>query len=155
MRGKSPKKRQITPDPVYKSDVLARFINKVIWRGKKSTAESAIYDAFEIIKEKTGEDPYDVFLKALKNVKPMVEVKSRRVGGSTYQVPIEIKPIKQEAIAMRWIIQYSRSRKGIPFHQKLAAELLDAYNNTGTSVKKKEDTHKMAEANRAYAHYRF
>lgn len=155
MRGKSPKKRKIAPDPVYKSETLARFINKIIWRGKKSTAERAIYDAFDIIKEKTGEDPYEVFLKALKNVKPMVEVKSRRVGGSTYQVPIEIKPIKQEAITMRWIIQYSRARKGIPFCQKLAAELLDAYNNTGASIKKKEDTHKMAEANRAYAHFRF
>ena len=132
-----------------------RFINKVIWRGKKSVAEKAVYGAFDIIREKTGEEPFEVFEKALKNVKPLLEVKSRRVGGSTYQVPVEVKPDKQEAIAMRWIISYARSRKGMPFKQKLAAELLDAYNNTGASIKKKEDTHKMAEANRAYAHYRW
>ena len=155
MRGRSPKKRITPPDAKYKSKVLQRFINKLMWRGKKSIAESAVYDAFDIIQEKMGEDPFEVFEKALKNVKPMVEVKSRRVGGSTYQVPIEVKTEKQEAIAMRWIISYARARKGIPFCQKLASELMDAFNNTGASIKKKEDTHKMAEANRAYAHFRF
>lgn len=155
MRGRSPKKRITPPDPKYGSEVLQRFINKLMWRGKKSVAEHAVYEAFDIIQEKIGEDPYEVFLKALKNVKPQVEVKSRRVGGSTYQVPIEVKVNKQEAIAMRWIISYARSRKGIPFCQKLASELMDAYNNTGASIKKKEDTYKMAEANRAYAHYRY
>lgn len=155
MRGRSPKKRIISPDPKYGSQVLQRFINKVMWRGKKSVAERALYDAFDIIEKKTGENPLEVFEKALSNVKPMVEVKSRRVGGSTYQVPIEVKAEKKEAIAMRWIINYARSRKGIPFCQKLASELMDAYNNTGLSIKKKEDTHKMAEANRAYAHFRF
>ncbi len=155
MRGRSPKKRIAPPDPKYGSKVLQRFINKLMWRGKKSVAESAVYDAFDIIQEKISEDPFEVFEKALKNVKPMVEVKSRRVGGSTYQVPIEVKAEKQEAIAMRWIINYARARKGMPFCEKLAAELMDAFNNTGSSIKKKEDTHKMAEANRAYAHYRF
>lgn len=155
MRGRSPKKRITPPDPKFGSEVLQRFINKLMWRGKKSVAERAVYDAFDMIQEKIGEEPLDVFLKALKNVKPQVEVKSRRVGGSTYQVPIEVKANKQEAIAMRWIINYARSRKGIPFSQKLAIELMDAYNNTGASIKKKMDTYKMAEANRAYAHYRY
>lgn len=155
MRGRSPKKRIISADPVYKSVVLQRFMNKLLWRGKKSVAESIVYDAFEIIRKKTDEDPYKVFAKALDNVRPLLEVKSRRVGGSTYQVPVEITPDKAEAIAMRWIIGYARARKGMPMREKLAAELLDAYNNTGAAVKKKEDTHKMAEANRAYAHYRW
>jgi small subunit ribosomal protein S7 len=155
MRGKKPKKRVAPHDPVYKSEVLLRFINKLMWRGKKSIAESIVYDAFEIIQKKTGEEPFKVFQKALENVKPLLEVKSRRVGGSTYQVPVEVSPVKQEAIAMQWIISYARSRKGQPMHEKLASELIDAFNNTGSSIKKKEDTHKMAEANRAYAHYRW
>ena len=155
MRGKTPKKRQVSPDPKYGSEVLSRFIGKLLWRGKRSTAESMVYQALDTLQEKTGEDAYEVFLKALKNVKPIVEVKSRRIGGSTYQVPVEVKPDKQEAIAMRWIISYARARKGMPFTEKLAAELLDAFKNTGSSIKKKEDTHKMAEANRAYSHFRF
>ena len=155
MRGKRAKKRITPPDPLYKSEILQRFINKVVGRGKKSIAEGIIYDSFEIIKKKTGEDPYKVFVKALSNAKPVLEVKSRRVGGSTYQVPVEVKPEKQEAIAMMWIINFARARKGIPFAQKLALELIDAYQNTGSTIKKKEDTHKMAEANRAYAHYRW
>jgi small subunit ribosomal protein S7 len=155
MRGKRIKKRVTTPDSLYQSEVIQRFINKIMGRGKKSTAERVVYDAFEKMKKKTGEDAYKVFMKALSNVKPVLEVKSRRVGGSTYQVPVEVKPDKQEAIAMRWIINYARARKGMPFADKLSSELLDAYNNTGSSIKKKEDTHKMAEANRAYAHYRF
>jgi small subunit ribosomal protein S7 len=155
MRGKRAKKRTIPPDPLYKSEVLQRFINKVVSRGKKSVAEHIVYGAFEIIKKKMGEDPYKVFMKALNNAKPVLEVKSRRVGGSTYQVPVEVKPDKQESIAMQWIISYARARKGMPFSQKLALELMDAYANTGSTIKKKEDTHKMAEANRAYAHYRW
>jgi small subunit ribosomal protein S7 len=154
MRGKKPPKRITVPDSVYRNENVTRFINKLMWRGKKTTAESIFYGAMEIIKDKTGEDGYDVFKRALENVRPHVQVKSRRVGGSTYQVPIDIKPEKQMEHAMRWIIQYSRARKGKPMMEKLAIELMDAASGTGASVKKKDDTHRMAEANRAFAHYR-
>ena len=135
--------------------MASKFINKLMLKGKKSVAERIFYGALEMVQKKTGEEPFDVFKKALENVKPMVEVKSRRMGGSTYQVPIEIPSHKQEEIGMRWVIMFSRKRKGRPMHEKLALELLDAYNNTGASVKKREDTHKMAEANKAFAHYRW
>ncbi len=154
MRGKKPTKRIILPDPVYNDKNTTRFINKLMWRGKKSVAESIFYGAMEIIKEKTGEDGFEVFKKALENARPHVQVKSRRVGGSTYQIPIDIKAQKQMEHAMRWLIQYARSRKGRPMREKLAFELIDAAAGTGQSVKKKDDTHRMAEANRAFAHYR-
>jgi small subunit ribosomal protein S7 len=154
MRGKKPQKRVILPDPVYKDENVTRFINKLMWRGKKSVAESIFYDAMEIIKGKTGEDGFEVFKKGLENARPHVQVKSRRVGGSTYQVPIDIKSHKQMEHAMRWLIQYSRARKGRAMCEKLALELIDAAAGTGQSVKKKDDTHRMAEANRAFAHYR-
>jgi len=154
MRGKRPPRRVIEPDAVHKDQDVTRFINKLMWRGKKTVAEGIFYGALDIIKEKTGEDGIDVFRKALENARPHVMVKSRRVGGSTYQVPIDIKPYKQMEHAMRWLISYSRTRKGKPMCEKLAMELMDAANGTGSSVKKKDDTHRMAEANRAFAHYR-
>jgi small subunit ribosomal protein S7 len=154
MRGKKPPKRETHHDPVYNDADVTRFINKLMWRGKKTVAEDIFYSAMEIIKEKTGEEGIDVFKKALENARPHVQVRSRRVGGSTYQVPIDIKPAKQMEHAMRWIIQYARARKGRPMREKLAFELIDAAAGTGASVKKKDDTHRMAEANRAFAHYR-
>jgi len=154
MRGKRPPRRVIEPDAVHKDQDVTRFINKLMWRGKKTVAEGIFYGALDIIKEKTGEDGIDVFRKALENARPHVMVKSRRVGGSTYQVPIDIKPYKQMEHAMRWLISYSRTRKGKPMCEKLAMELMDAANGTGSSVKKKDDTHRMAEENRAFAHYR-
>jgi len=154
MRGKKPPKRQILPDSIYKLENVTRFINKLMWCGKKTTAERIFYDALELIKEKTGEEGIEVFKKALENARPHVMVKSRRVGGSTYQVPIDIKSSKQMEHAMRWLIQYARARRGRPMHEKLAMEFMDAASGTGSSVKKKDDTHRMAEANRAFAHYR-
>ena len=147
--------RPILPDPSYNSTVVSKFIARMMLDGKKSTATKIVYDAFDVIKEKTDENPLDVFLKALENVKPMVEVKSRRVGGSTYQVPVEIRDSRREALAMRWVITAARSRSGRAMSRALSEELLDAFNNTGTAFKKKEDTHRMAEANKAFAHYRW
>lgn len=135
--------------------MAAQFINKIMWAGKKTLAESIFYTALDIVQKKTGEDAYDVFKKALANIKPLVEVKSRRMGGSTYQVPIDIPSSKQEEIGMRWLVQFARKRRGRPMREKLALEIVDAYNNTGAAVKKKEDTHRMAEANKAFAHYRW
>ncbi|MEJ2663176.1 MAG: 30S ribosomal protein S7 [Spirochaetia bacterium] len=149
------KKRVILKDPIYGSEVISKFIARMMHRGKKNASAGIIYGALDLLKEKTKKDPLEIFLKALGNVKPLVEVKSRRVGGSTYQVPIEIKTDRQEALAMRWIIGYARDRKGKSMSQKLCEELLDAANNQGASIKKKEDTHKMAEANKAFAHYRW
>jgi small subunit ribosomal protein S7 len=154
MRGQKPKKRVPPPDAVYNDLNVTRFVNKLMWRGKKTVAEGIFYGAMEYIKEKTGEEGIDVFKKALENARPHVQVRSRRVGGSTYQVPIDIKPEKQMEHAMRWLIQYARSRKGKPMRIKLAMELIDAAAGTGATVKKKDDTHRMAEANRAFAHYR-
>ena len=154
MRGKKPPKRVTHADPVYNDTNVTRFIHKLMWRGKKTVAEDIFYGALEIIKEKTGEEGIEVFKKALENARPHVQVRSRRVGGSTYQVPIDIKPAKQMEHAMRWLIQYSRARRGRPMREKLAFELIDAAAGTGASVKKKDDTHRMAEANRAFAHYR-
>ena len=148
-------KRQILPDPRFNSKVLARFINKVMLAGKKSTAERITYDALNIVQEKMGRDPMDVFTQALGNAMPLVEVRPRRVGGATYQVPMEVRPDRRQAMAMRWLIQYARKRPGHSMEEKLAAELMDAANNLGATVKKREDTHKLADANKAFAHYRW
>lgn len=148
-------KREIVPDPVYNSKTLAKFINKLMKDGKKSKAEEICYECFSIIKKKTKKNPLDVFLTALENVKPTLEVRSRRVGGATYQVPTEVRPGRGEALAIRWMLQFARSRKGKPMKEKLAEEILLASRGEGLAVKKKIDTHKMAEANRAFAHYRW
>jgi small subunit ribosomal protein S7 len=148
-------KRQILPDPRYSSKVLARFINKVMLAGKKSVAERVTYDALNIVQEKMGRDAMDIFSQALGNAMPMVEVRPRRVGGATYQVPMEVRPDRRQAMAMRWLIQYARKRPGHSMEEKLAGELMDAANNVGATIKKREDTHKMAEANKAFAHYRW
>lgn len=147
--------RDVLPDPRYNSTVVEKFIRRMMLDGKKSTSTKIIYDAMDILGQKTGEKPLDVFLKGLENVKPVVEVKSRRVGGSTYQVPVEVRETRREALAMRWIIQAARNRSGRSMSEKLSAELLDAFNTTGTAFKKKEDTHRMAEANKAFSHYRW
>jgi len=147
--------RKVLPDPKYNSVVVAKFVNRMMWEGKRSVSMRIIHDALEIIQGKIDKDPLEVFLKALENVKPVLEVKSRRVGGATYQVPIEIRDVRREALGMRWIITASRKRSGRGMCERLAAELMDAYNGTGTAFKKKEDTHKMAEANKAFAHYRW
>jgi small subunit ribosomal protein S7 len=153
-KGPAPK-RQILPDPRFNSKVLARFINKVMLRGKKSLAEQICYGALDIVSEKSGRDAMDVFSQALSNAMPLVEVRPRRVGGATYQVPMEVRPDRRQAMAMRWLISFARSRGGRSMEEKLAAELMDAANNQGASIKKREDTHKMAEANKAFAHYRW
>jgi small subunit ribosomal protein S7 len=148
-------KRQILPDPRFSSKVLARFINKVMLAGKKSTAERITYGALDMVGEKLGRDPMDVFTQALGNAMPLVEVRPRRVGGATYQVPMEVRPDRRQAMAMRWLIQFARKRPGHSMEEKLANEIMDAANNVGAAVKKREDTHKMAEANKAFAHYRW
>lgn len=148
-------KREILPDPKYNSKVVSKFMNALMESGKKATAEKICYGAFDIIKTKTGNDPLKVFKQALENVKPVVEVKPRRVGGATYQVPVEIRPQRRMALAFRWLRDYSRGRAEKTMKERLAAELLDAFNNTGTSIKKKEDVHRMADANKAFAHYRW
>ena len=147
--------REIIPDAKYNSKLVSKFVASIMRDGKKSTAESLLYGAFDIISDKTNEDPLKVFEKALENVKPMIEVKSRRVGGSTYQVPTEIRPSRRTALGIRWVIGFARSRGEKGFGAKLAGELMDAANGRGASVKKREDTHKMAEANKAFAHYRW
>ncbi|MBP8628502.1 MAG: 30S ribosomal protein S7 [Negativicutes bacterium] len=148
-------KRDVLPDPVYNSKVLTKFINKVMLSGKKGVAEKVVYDAFENIRAKTGKDPLEVFETALKNVMPVLEVRARRVGGANYQVPVEVRPDRRMTLCIRWIVNYSRLRGEKTMCERLSAELLDAANNTGASIKKKEDTHKMAEANKAFAHYRW
>lgn len=148
-------KREVLPDPVYNSVKVAKLINKVMWDGKKSLAQKICYGAFDIIKEKTGRDPLEVFEEALNNVMPVLEVRPRRVGGATYQVPMEVRPERRLSLGIRWIVEYARQRSGKSMMEKLAAEIIDAANNTGGSVKKKEDTHRMAEANKAFAHYRW
>jgi small subunit ribosomal protein S7 len=153
-KGKVPK-RDVLPDPKYHSKLIAKFVNSVMWDGKKSNAEIILYDALDIVARKGNEDPLKLFEKAVDNVKPVLEVRSRRVGGSTYQVPVEIRPERRQALAIRWLIQYARNRGEKSMREKLAGELLDAAYNKGSSVKKKEDTHKMAEANKAFAHYRW
>jgi small subunit ribosomal protein S7 len=148
-------KREILPDPLYKSLLLAKFMNAIMRKGKRSTAEAIVYRSFDIIREKIKEDPLVVFQKAMSNVKPIVEVKSRRVGGSTYQIPTEVRQERSQALSIRWIITFATGRGEKSMSAKLAGELIDAANNRGASVKKKEDTHKMAEANKAFAHYRW
>ncbi len=148
-------KRKITPDPKFQDRVVAKFINDLMRKGKKSTAEQICYGAFSQVENKLKDDPLKVFKKALDNVKPVVEVKSRRVGGATYQVPVEVRQDRRTALAMRWLIDYSRARGEKTMVEKLAGEIMDAASNRGNAVKKREDTHKMAEANKAFAHYRW
>jgi len=148
-------KRVILPDPKFNDRLLAKFINALMLDGKRSTAEGIVYGALELMAERSGDEPLGVFKKGIDNVRPMVEVKSRRVGGSTYQVPVEVRSDRRNALALRWIITYARSRGEKTMQERLAAELLDAANNRGSAVKKKEDTHRMAEANKAFAHYRW
>ena len=148
-------KREILPDPKFNHPDVAKFINVLMTRGKKSVAESIVYGAFDVIKSKSGKDPIEVFSQAVQNVKPVVEVKSRRVGGATYQVPVEVRQDRRTAMAMRWLIDYSRGRGEKTMTDKLAGEIIDAASNRGNAVKKREDTHKMAEANKAFAHYRW
>lgn len=154
-RRREVEKRRILPDPKFNDRLLAKFMNAVMQDGKKSTGERIVYGALDIIQAKTNDDPLKLFKKALDNVKPVLEVKSRRVGGATYQVPVEVRPDRRVALGMRWIINYASSRGEKTMAEKLAGELLDAANNRGNSVKKREDTHKMAEANKAFAHYRW
>ena len=148
-------KREILPDPLYNSQLVTKFVNTVMERGKKSLAESILYGALNKVAEKTQDDPMKTFKKAIENVKPALEVKSRRVGGSTYQVPVEVRPNRRTSFAIRWLIEYAEQRGEKTMREKLAAELLDASNLRGGAVKKKDDTHKMAEANKAFAHYRW
>ena len=148
-------KRQVIPDPVYNSPLVSKFINCIMWKGKKSTAEQVFYGALDIIKEKTGEDPLKVFKKAVDNVKPVLEVKSRRVGGANYQVPIEVNQYRRVSLSIRWLITYTRMRKEKSMQERLAAEFMDAASNRGAAVKRREDVHRMAEANKAFAHYRW
>jgi len=148
-------KRKILPDPKFQDRLVTKFVNDLMRKGKKSTAESICYGAFDIIAERTKDEPLKIFKKALENVKPVLEVKSRRVGGATYQVPVEVRQERRLALGMRWLISYSKDRGEKTMHEKLAAEIMDASNNRGNAVKKREDTHKMAEANKAFAHYRW
>ncbi|MFB3117988.1 MAG: 30S ribosomal protein S7 [Myxococcota bacterium] len=148
-------KRKILPDPKYSDRMVGRFTNVIMRDGKKSTAERIVYGAFEVIEKKTRNDPLAMFRRALDNIRPRVEVKSRRVGGATYQVPIEVRPERANSLAMRWLSSYARNRAGRSMHEKLADEIIDAANERGESVKKREDTHRMAEANKAFSHYRW
>ena len=148
-------RREVLPDPKYNSELVSRFINKVMERGKKGLAERIVYDAFEIIETRTGRNALEVFQQALQNATPIIEVKPRRVGGATYQVPVQIEGTRRLSLAIRWLLQASRSRAGRTMSEKLAAELMDAFNNTGATIKRREDTHRMAEANKAFAHYRW
>lgn len=148
-------RREVLPDPIYGSRLAARFVNRLMYDGKKGAAEKIFYGALEVLAEKTGEEALRAFEKALENVKPHLEVKARRVGGATYQVPIEVRPARRQTMGLRWITAYSRKRSEGTMRERLAAEIMDAYNNTGASVKKREDTHKMAEANKAFSHFRW
>ncbi|NMA27527.1 MAG: 30S ribosomal protein S7 [Burkholderiales bacterium] len=148
-------KREVLPDPVYHSRLLTKFMNRVMQRGKKSTAERIVYGTLEAIQEKTGKDPLSVFQQAMDNAMPVVEVRPRRVGGATYQVPVEVRPDRRVSLGMRWLLAAARSRSGRTMQERLAAELMDAAQGAGSAVKKKEDTHRMAEANKAFAHYRW
>ena len=153
-RGNVPK-REVLPDPVYGDVVVAKLINSIMLDGKKGVAQQIVYDAFDKIKEETGKEPLDVFKAAMANIMPQVEVKARRVGGANYQVPIEVRPERRQTLGLRWLTNYTRARGERTMSERLAKELMDAANGTGASVKKREDTHRMAEANRAFAHYRF
>ena len=148
-------RREVPTDPIYKSVLVTQLTNKILERGKRTIAERIVYTALELVEQKTSSDPVATLKRALENVRPELEVKSRRVGGTTYQVPMEVRPDRRQAMAMRWLINYARARPGHSMEEKLAAELMDAANNLGASIKKREDTHKMAEANKAFAHYRW
>ncbi|MGI6563362.1 MAG: 30S ribosomal protein S7 [Clostridia bacterium] len=148
-------KREVLPDPIYNDVVVTKLINNIMLDGKKGTAQKICYEAFRIVSEKTGKDALDVFRQALENIMPVLEVKSRRVGGATYQVPVEVRPERRQALGLRWLVLYARQRGERTMSLRLAGELMDALNNTGGAVRKKEDTHKMAEANKAFAHYRW
>lgn len=153
-KGGAPK-REIVPDPIYNNEMVTRFINKIMYRGKKSIAERLFYNSLKIVEKKSGKDPLAVFTQALENVMPIIEVRPRRVGGATYQVPVEVRAERRSSLGIRWMINYSRARSGKTMEEKLAAEILDASQGVGSSVKKREDTHKMAEANKAFAHYKW
>ena len=148
-------KRDVLPDPLYNSKLVTKLINNIMLDGKKGVAQKIVYEAFDIIKDKTGEDALSVFEKAMENIMPVLEVKARRVGGATYQVPIEVRADRRQTLGLRWLTNYSRARSENTMKERLAAEILDAANNTGSAVKKREDTHKMAEANKAFAHFRW
>ena len=148
-------KREVMPDPIYGDVVVTKLINNIMLDGKKGIAQAIVYGAFEIVKEKTGEEPTEVFRKALENIMPVLEIKARRIGGATYQVPIQVRPERRQTLGLRWLVTYSRNRGEKTMKERLAKEIFDAVNNTGSSVKKREDTHKMAEANKAFAHYGF
>ena len=148
-------KRDVLPDPMYNSKLVTRLINNVMLDGKKGVAQKIVYDAFDIVKEKTEKDPLEAFSQALDNIMPVLEVKARRVGGSTYQVPMEVRPERRQTLGLRWLVLYSRNRNEKNMCERLANEIIDAINETGAAVKKREDTHKMAEANKAFAHYRW
>lgn len=148
-------KRPVMADPIYNDVVVTKLINAIMLDGKKGVSQNIVYGSFDIIREKTGQDPIDVFRKAMENIMPVLEVKSRRVGGSTYQVPVEVRPERRQTLGLRWLTTYARKRGERTMKERLAKELMDAANNTGASVKKREDTHKMAEANKAFAHYRW
>ena len=148
-------KRDVLPDPVYNDKVVTRLINNIMLDGKKGTAQKIVYGAFEIVQEKTGKEPVEVFRAAMDNIMPVLEVKARRVGGATYQVPMEVRPERRQTLGLRWLTTYSRARSERTMAERLAAEIMDATNNLGSAVKKREDTHKMAEANKAFAHYRW
>lgn len=152
-RRRAAERRAVIPDPKYNSELIARVITCVMRRGKKSIAEKVVYGALDEIKEKMNEDPLGVAIRAIDNVKPRVEVKSRRVGGATYQVPVEVSRDRQLALALRWLVTFASTRKGVPLKRSLALELMDAFKNQGNAIKKRDDTHKMAQANRAFAHY--
>lgn len=153
-RGNVPK-REILPDPVYNSVLVTKLINSIMLDGKKGVAQKVVYDAFDIIKEKTDRNPLEAFTEALNNIMPSLEVKARRVGGATYQVPIEVRPERRQTLGLRWLTAYARKRSEKTMKERLSGEILDALNNTGASVKKREDTHKMAESNKAFAHFRW
>ena len=153
-RGNVPK-REILPDPLYNSVLVTKLVNSIMLDGKKGVAQKVVYGAFDIIKDKTGQEPLDVFTAAMENIMPSLETKSRRVGGSTYQVPMEVRPARRQTLGLRWLTNYSRNRGEKTMKERLAGEIMDAANNTGSAVKKREDTHKMAEANKAFAHFRW
>jgi len=155
MRKRQAIKRDVLADPIYNSKMVTKLINTIMQDGKKGTAQRLLYDAFDIIKEKTKKDPMEVYSQAFENIKPALEIRSRRVGGSNYQVPMEVRDDRSQALALRWLVQYAKNRNGRGMAEKLAAEIMDASNNTGGACKKREDTHKMAEANKAFAHYRW
>jgi small subunit ribosomal protein S7 len=148
-------RRDVLPDPIYNSKLVTRLINRIMIDGKRGVAQSILYNAFTIVKDRTGKEPMEVFEQAIKNIMPVLEVKARRVGGANYQVPIEVKPERRTTLGLRWLVNYSRLRGEKTMEERLANEIIDASNNTGSSVKKREDTHKMAEANKAFAHYRW